>query len=402
MKFITSFFFALAGASIGLISSAQSFAPVAVEEGFCSWRPGHELTWEDTIGFGAESGWNWSRPLPVGVSHEGKSIKVGYDYGTLCHVVTDDDRVVFSYPALTVDTVNVAESKVTFVCRGRKRQFDTRAKDFISRLTGFVAPIQGFERQAYVFSVVSLDSAGEVIPYTLTRQAYIADVPTSPRLLGLMRRQANWGTHSYRDFIYRKYKEALESSDSSLTVAMNPLEIVPPMTGCNSVYCHEVLSVLGNVVSIKQTTNETYPVGGCRSSYSRYVTVDLTDGKPLAPRMMIKGINSRALKNAYLKAVTNMLLEQGYVECDDILQLKASVAKALCTGEFDIEGDGMDEINMDFSLPSSIAVIPGFLAMEVDMSLFSDFGEVMNTYVLIPSKPLERYLTPVALKISRL
>lgn len=379
-------------------------------------------------------GWN-HKPVQVGVTAKGEPVTVVYNHVTHrreIHVgdrlLFADNEVSFSVPVhnqeepLTPAAVNCNRIEVGY--GDRTTTLNTTDRDFETKLLKFVAPAEGFTREGYCYCLGyipepedSLDTGGKSFV------AYTMELPSDPKLrrsvlniLGKYYVPHTKETYysmegadepfSYSTTTYaperepRDFRDVMGLMEAAVILSdphyrRCPSDTIPLPWASRSTKQFTPVYHKGNVLTYKVSFSDTYYAGGGYASGESYVSFDPKNDEILTSRDIFQdAIDSPRLKELYLQAVLDFLGSWMVFpeEYDTPFKRRQMALDFLKDGYF-AENAGAT-VN-DVTIPEQAAITNEGVRILLPASVFSDFGETPDAYILLPWKSLKG-LSPFA------
>lgn len=379
-------------------------------------------------------GWN-HKPVQVGVTAKGEPVTVVYNHVTHqreIHVgdrlLFADNEVSFSVPGhnqeepLPPAAVNCNRIEVGY--GDRTTTLNTTDRDFETKLLKFVAPAEGFTREGYCYCLGyipepedSLDTGGKSFV------AYTMELPSDPKLrrsvlniLGKYYVPHTKETYysmegadepfSYSTTTYASNREPRDFRDvmglMEAAVILSgphyrrcPSDTIPLPWASRSTKQFTPVYHKGNVLTYKVSFSDTYYAGGGYASGESYVSFDPKNDEILTSRDIFQdAIDSPRLKELYLQAVLDFLGSwMGFPEEYNTPFKRRQMALDFLKDGYFAENTGATVD--DVTIPAQAAITNEGVRILLPASVFSDFGETPDAYILLPWKSLKG-LTPFA------
>lgn len=379
-------------------------------------------------------GWN-HKPVQVGVTEKGEPVTVIYNHVTHqreIHVgdrlLFADNEVSFSVPGynqeepLTPAAVNC--NKIEVGHGDLTTTLETTDRDFEAKLLKAVAPSDGYTREGYCYcfnyipdQVDTLCTAGKCFV------AYTMDLPSDPKLrrsvlniLGKYYVPHTVETYysmegadeplSYSTTTYaperepRDFRDVMGLMEAAVILSdphyrRCPSDTIPLPWASRSTKQFTPVYHKGNVLTYKVSFSDTYYAGGGFASGESYVSFDTKNDEIMTTRDIFpNALDSLKLKETYLEAVMKFMeswmdsLEEYYPQ----EKRRQTVLDFLKDGYFaENTGATVDDI----TIPEQAAITNEGVRILLPASVFSDFGETPDAYILLPWKSLKG-LTPFA------
>ena len=377
-------------------------------------------------------GWN-HKPVQVGVTAKGEPVTVVYNHVTHQREIYVGDRLLFAdnevsfavpgdkhEDPLTPAAVNCNKTEVGY--GDRTTILNTTDRDFETKLLKFVAPAEGFTREGYCYYLGyipepedSLDTGGKSFV------AYTMELPSDPKLrrsvLNILGKyyvphteetyysmEGADESFSYSTTTYtsnrepRDFRDAISMMEAAAMVSIPhyrpwPSDTIPLSWATRSTKQFTPVYHKGDVLTYKVSFSDTYYVGGGFASGVSYVSFDTKKDEIMTTRDIFPNTtDSLKLKETYLEAVMKFMesrmdsLEEYYPQ----EKRRQTVLDFLKDGYFaENTGATVDDI----TIPEHAAITNEGVRILLPASVFSDFGETPDAYILLPWKSLKG-LTP--------
>lgn len=379
-------------------------------------------------------GWN-HKPVQVGVTEKGEPVTVVYNHVTHqreIHVgdrlLFADNEVSFSVPGYNQEeplppaTVNC--NKIEVGHGDLTTTLETTDRDFEAKLLKAVAPPDGYTREGYCYCLgASTEDEDSLRTGAECFVAYTMDVPSDPTLrrsvLNILGKyyvphteetyysvEGGEEIFSYSTTTYlperepRDFRDAISMMEGAAIVSNPnyrrfPSDTIPLSWATRSTKQFTPVYHKGDVLTYKVSFSDTYYVGGGFASGVSYVSFDTKKDEIMTTRDIFpRTIDSPKLKEIYLAAVMKFMeswmdsLEEYYPQ----EKRRQTVLDFLKDGYFaENTGATVDDI----TIPEQAAITNEGVRILFPASVFSDFGETPDAYILLPWKSLKG-LTPFA------